>query len=272
MVQCNITREDPKIVTPGPAGRRRTLSEPPAARPRVVAVPDNSHLGDWCDLRGLHLPEGLDPAALLELDAVFSTPYGVKKREVLYRAATPFASLYVIRLGTFKTVMLAEDGREQIVGYQMAGDILGLDGIGNDQHTCEAVALEDSEICALPFEKLDELAGREPALRRNLYRLISRRLNRGRELMVLLGSMSAEQRLAAFLLDLAERFRRAGYSASEFVLRMTRDEIASFLGLKLETVSRTFSRLHAEGLIQVQGRAVKLLDAAALRRAAGQSG
>jgi CRP/FNR family transcriptional regulator len=268
----HTTKEDAKIVTLGPAGRRRTLTDPLAARPRVVVVPDNSHLGAWYDLRGLDLREGLDPAALLELDAVFGNPVGVKKREVLYRAKAPFASLYVIRLGTFKTVMLAEDGREQIVGYQMLGDIVGFDGIGNGQHTCEAVALEDSEVCPLPFEKLDELAGREPTLRRNVYRLISRRLNREREMMVLLGGMSAEQRLAAFLLDLAERFRRAGYSASEFVLRMTRDEIASFLGLKLETVSRTFSRLHAEGLIQVQGRAVKLLDAAALRRAAGQSG
>jgi CRP/FNR family transcriptional regulator len=263
--------EDGKIVTETPVSQRRSLTAPLAARARVVAVPDKSHLGAWCELRGLCLPEGLDPTVLLELDAAFSDPAGVKKREVLYRASTPFTALHVVRLGTFKTVIRAEDGREQIIGYHMGGDILGLDGIGNDEHACEAVALEDSEICSLAFEKLDELACREPVLRRNLYRLMSRNLSRGRGMTLLLGSMSAEERLAAFLLDLAERFRRAGYSASEFVLRMTRDEIASFLGLKLETVSRTFSRLHAEGLIQVQGRAVKVLDGAALRRAAGQT-
>jgi CRP/FNR family transcriptional regulator len=273
MVHSNIAvhhLEGLKIVTTAPARLRRVLSEPLASRPRVAAIADKSYFWVWYDLRGLCLPDGLDGAALVELDAMFEGPMALKKREALYRANAPFASLYVIRLGTFKSVMLAEDGGEQIIDYHMAGDILGLDGIGDQRHGCEAVALEDSEICCLPFEKLDELARREPLLQRNLYRLISRNLARRRDMMVLLGSLSADQRLVVFLLDLAERYRLGGYSASEFVLRMTRDEIASFLGLKLETVSRTFSRLHAEGLIQVQGRAVKLLDVAALRRVAGQ--
>lgn len=223
-------------------------------------------------MRGLGLPDDLDAGALLDLAAAFGSYVAVRKREILYRATTPFTALYAIRLGTFKTVVLCENGREQITGYHMGGDLLGLDGIGDEHHACEAIALEDSEVSALPFARLDELARREPFLRRNLFRIFSRNLRRGQQMMVVLGSMSAEERVAAFLLDLAQRFRHGGYSASEFMLRMTREEIANFLGLKLETVSRIFSRLHGEGLIQVQGRAVKLLDAAALRHMAAPPG
>ena len=243
------------------------LAVPNPARARVLSFRDARIHS--CAVRGLCLSVGLDAEAAGELDAVFCDHARVKKREVLYRAGDPFTALYAIRVGTFKTLVLAEDGREQITGYHMAGDIVGLDGIGEERHACEAIALEDSEVCALPFAKLNDLAQREPALRHNLLRLISRDLRRGQDMMLQLGNMSAEERLAAFLLNLAERYRSRGYSASEFTLRMTREEIASYLGLKLETVSRGFSRLHEEGLIQVQGRAIKLLDLPALNRLAG---
>jgi CRP/FNR family transcriptional regulator len=188
----------------------------------------------------------------------------------LYWSGDPFTALYAIRLGTFKTLVLTEDGREQITGYHMAGEIVGLDGISNDRYACQAVALEDSEVCVLLFDQLDELAHNVAALRHNLYRFISNEIRRGQDMMLLLGSMRAEERLALFLLNLAQRYQTRGYSSSEFVLRMTRDEIASYLGLKLETVSRLFSRLQEEGLIQVQGRAIKLLDSSALKRLVGQ--
>ena len=222
-----------------------------------------------CDVRRLCLPVNLDDEALRELDAVFGTQARVGKQEVLYRAGEPFTALYAIRLGTFKTLVLSEDGREQVTGYYMCGDVLGLDGIGEARHASEAIALEDSEVCPLPFAKLDEMVRREPVLRRNLLCLLSRDLCRGQGMMLLLGSMRAEERLAAFLLNLAERYKRRGYSASEFILRMTREEIGSYLGLTLETVSRVFSRLQDEGAIQVQGRAIKLLDLPALNRLAG---
>ena len=166
--------------------------------------------------------------------------------------------------------MLAEDGREQVSGYHMLGDIIGLDGIGTDQHGCQAVALEDTEVCVLPFDRLEHLAQNVAALQRNLYQLLSKEISRDQNIMLLLGSMRAEERLAVFLLNLAERYRLRGYSSTEFVLRMTREEIGSYLGLKLETVSRLFSRFQEEGLIQVQGRAVKLLDPTALKRLIGQ--
>lgn len=223
-----------------------------------------------CSLRELCLPVGLERESVRLLDHIVPNRTRVKRRDSLYRPGDAFDSVYAIRLGTFKTLQLAEDGREQITGCYMNGEIVGLDGIGDGVHTCGAVALEDSEVCALSFDQLGKLAHDIPALGRNLYRCISKALCQGHDMMLLLGSMRAEERLAVFLLNLSRRYLARGYSGSEFVLRMTREEIASLLGLKLETVSRVFSRLHAEGLIQVQGRSIKLLDSPALQAMAGQ--
>ena len=221
---------------------------------------------ETCGLRTLCLPLGLDEAGMRRLDEVVTTRMRVRRKAMLYRPGDRFTGLYAIRIGTFKTMVLAEDGREQVTGYHLAGDIIGLDGIGDDRHTCQATALEDSEVCVLPFGPIDRLSVEIPTLRRNLLRILSRDLTREQAMMLLLGSRSAEERLAQFLLNVAERYQTRGYSAREFVLRMTREEIASYLGLKLETVSRLFSSLQESGLIQVQGRAVKLIDSAALRR------
>ena len=219
-----------------------------------------------CTLRQFCLTMGLGPTAMREVDDLISNRTRVKKRDSLYLPGDPFNALFAIRLGSFKTLLLAEDGREQISGQHMAGEIVGLDGISTNLHACQAVALEDSEVCVLPFDRLDSLAQDIPSLRHNLYRFISKDICRDQDMMFLLGSRCAEERLALYLLNLADRYRMRGYSSSEFVLRMTRKEIASYLGLKLETVSRLFSHLHEEGLIQVQGRAVKLLDLVALRK------
>jgi CRP/FNR family transcriptional regulator len=222
-----------------------------------------------CWLRGICLPRGLDGDALDRLDAVIHVRQRIKRKETLYRPGDRFTALYAIRLGTFKTLALAEDGCEQITGYHMPGDVIGADGAGDERHTSHAVALEDSEVCVLPYNQLDRLSATVPELRHNLFRLASRDLCRDHAMMLTLGSRSAEARLTLFLLDLAERFRTRGYSAREFVLRMTREEIASYLGLKLETVSRLFSSLQEQGLLQVQGRAVKLLDVNGLRNVVG---
>ena len=243
-------------------------AEPPCSE--VVVLQPHKVRCASCALRGLCLPVGLDADAVDRLDATISVRMRVKRKDTLYRQGDRFASLYAIRLGTFKTLVLAEDGREQITGYHLPGDVIGTDGVGDDRYTSQAIALEDSEICVIPFGQLDRLSANLPALRHNLYRLVSRDLCRDHMMMLLLGSRTAEERLTLFLLDVAERYRARGFSAREFVLRMTREEIASYLGLKLETVSRLFSSLQEQGLLQVQGRAVKLLDAAGLRRIVGQ--
>ena len=225
-----------------------------------------------CSMRELCLPMGLEPLQVDQIDALLGARVKLRKGDSLYRAGDTFTALYAIRIGSLKTTVLAEDGREQVSGYHMLGDIIGLDGIGSDQHGCQATALEDTEVCVLPFERLEDFARSVPTLQHNLHRLLSKEISRDQNVMLLLGSMRAEERLAVFLLSLADRYKRRGYSSTEYVLRMTREEIGSYLGLKLETVSRLFSRFQEEGLIQVQGRAVKLLDPTALQQIVGQRG
>ena len=212
------------------------------------------------------LSAGLDPDATSQLERLLTQRVRFRKGDVLYRVGSGFHALYAICAGSCKTILLARDGHDQVAGYHMAGDIIGMDGIGSDIHGCQATALEDLEIAPLPFEKVEILARNSDRFRRNLHRLLSREGLRAQTLTIVLGTMRAEQRLAVFLLDLSQRYQARGYSSCEFVLRMTREEIGSHLGLKLETVSRLFSRLQREGLIQVQGRTVKLLD----RLAVGQ--
>ena len=214
---------------------------------------------------------GRDADELANLDEIVSARMRIAKGETLYRSGGRFAGLYMIRLGSFKTVLLADDGAEQVAGYHMSGEILGADGIGTGLHDSEAVALEDSEVWTISFDRLQTLARDRISIQENFHRVLSREIVRERKIMMMLGTMSAEQRLAAFLIDLSERYRERGYSSSEFVLRMTREEIGSYLGLKLETVSRLFSRFQREALLQVQGRLVKLLDLMSLKELLGQS-
>ena len=223
-----------------------------------------------CSLRDLCVPLGLDAEGLRKVDALITARQKLRKGESAFRAGDAFHSLYAVRVGSLKTMMLAEDGREQVAGYHILGDIVGMDGIGMHKHAVQAVALEDTEVCALPFERLEELARAVPQLQTNLHRFLSREISRDQGVMLLLGSMRAEERLATFLLGLAERYRARGYSSTQFVLRMTREEIGSYLGLKLETVSRLFSRFRADGIIDVSGRAVKLADVAALKALTGR--
>jgi len=225
-----------------------------------------------CSMKELCLPVGLGRKDLRQLDELVITRLRLKKGDTLYRSGDAFTALYAVRVGSCKTTVLAEDGREQVAGYHMLGDVIGMDGISAGLHCCESVALEDSEICVLPFNELENLGRSIAPLQRNLHQFLSREISRNHSVMLQLGSMRAEKRLAAFLLNLSQRYRERGYSSTEFVLRMTREEIGSFLGLKIETVSRLFSRFQQEGMIQVQGRSVKLLDLAALKQLLGQRG
>ena len=219
-----------------------------------------------CNLRELCMPVGLQPQELQRIDDIIATRRKVRRKETLFASGERFSALYAIRIGVFKTQVTAEDGREQVTGFQMAGEIMGLDGIVNDHHTCDAVALEDSEVCVMPFDRIEELSREVTALQRHVHQIMSREIVREHGVMLLLSSMRAEERLAAFLLNLLQRLHARGFSASELVLRMTREEIGSYLGLKLETVSRTLSKFAEEGLVEVNQRHVRILDADALRR------
>lgn len=218
-----------------------------------------------CNLRELCLPFGLSEQEVDQLDLAVGARRRIKRQQHLYRAGEGFESIYAIRSGFFKTDVLLEDGRNQVTGFQMAGEILGMDGIGTEAHTCNAVALEDSEVCIIPFNQLENLSREIKTLQHHFHKVMSREIVRDHGVMMLLGTMRAEERLAAFLLNLSQRFTARGYSPAEFHLRMTRDEIGSYLGLKLETVSRAFSHFQEDGLISVQQKHIVILDHAGLK-------
>ena len=213
-----------------------------------------------CSLRELCLPAGLDSGEMERVDQLVTSRRKLRRGADLYRAGQPLAALYAIRSGFMKSCVLHDDGREQVAGFHMAGDLLGLDAIGGGSHTCDTVALEDTEVCEIPFSYLEKLSRELPSLQQQLHRIMSREIVRDYGVMLLLGSMSAEERLAAFLLNLSQRFAARGYSPSEFRLRMTREEIGSYLGLKLETVSRAFSGFQDRGLAAVRQKHVRILD------------
>jgi CRP/FNR family transcriptional regulator len=218
-----------------------------------------------CNLRELCLPVGIGEAQMERLDAIVATRRSVPRGESLFRSGEAFTSLYAVRTGFFKTCLSSEDGRDQVTGFQMAGELLGLDGIGTDRHTCDAVALEDSQVCVIPYHQLEDLSREISDLQRHFHKIMSREIVRDHGVMLLLGSMRAEERLAAFLLNLTQRLRTRGFSASSLVLRMTREEIGSYLGLKLETVSRAFSKFQDEGILDVKQRQITVLNPEALQ-------
>jgi CRP/FNR family transcriptional regulator len=218
-----------------------------------------------CNLRELCMPLGLNESEMERVDEVVATRRKVARGDNLFRNGDKFNALYAIRTGFFKTRISAEDGRDQVTGFQMAGEIIGLDGIVSDHHTCDAVALEDAEVCVMPFDRIEELSREITSLQRHVHKIMSREIVRENGVMLLLGSMRAEERLAAFLLNLVQRLHARGFSQSELVLRMTREEIGSYLGLKLETVSRTFSKFAEDGIVEVKQRHVRILNAEGLK-------
>lgn len=218
-----------------------------------------------CSLATLCLPVSLNAEEVGRLDELSVAKRNYSRGDYLYRSGDKFRSLYAIHSGSFKTQVLHDDGREQVTGFQMAGEIIGLDAISTDFHACEAVALEASVICEISFNRLEALSREIPALQRQIHKLMSREIVRDQGIMLLLGSMRAEERLAAFLLNLSQRYAARGLSPTQFHLRMSRQEIGSYLGLKLETVSRTFSLLQQRGIIRIHIKSLEILDLDSMR-------
>mgnify|MGYP000117177704 CR=1 FL=1 len=219
-----------------------------------------------CNLREICLPAGLSDEELDQLDSLVNARRRIKRGEALYRAGEGFDAIYAVRSGFFKSRVTYEDGRDQVTGFSMGGEILGMDGIGQGIHNCDAIALEDSEVCSIPYAKLEELAREVSGLQRHFHKMMSREIVRESGVMMLLGVMRAEERIAAFLLNLSQRLNARGYSPLEFHLRMTREEMGSYLGLKLETVSRAFSKFHNDGLIDVEQKFVRILNIEGLKQ------
>ena len=218
-----------------------------------------------CSMHQLCLPMGLDSAEIDRLDDIMGRRRRILRDENLYRMDEPFKNLYAIRLGHFKTYQINPSGEQQIAGFQMAGELLGMDAIGTERHHCGATALEDSDVCEIPFARLEDLFAHIPTLLHHFHRIMSQEITREQNVMLLLGNMRAEQRFAVFLVNLSSRYAARGYSATSFQLRMSREDIGNYLGLTIESISRLLSRFKKQGWLNVDKREVHLLDPVRLR-------
>lgn len=208
---------------------------------------------------------------LISLERLRCERQRLRRGETLVRAGDKFHTLYVIRRGVLKTFATSADGLIHVTGFPMTGELVGLNGIGTGIHRNNVVALDDAELFALPYARVEHWAQQCGQTQALMMRTLAHEILRSQDLMFMLGAMRAEQRLALFLLDLSRRYQWLGMSRSRFILRMTRQDIGSHLGLQLETVSRSLSRLHCAGQVQVQGRSIALLDFTALWQLSGTS-
>ena len=242
---------------------RTAFSAPPAS---CTGAPKREVTCAKCNLRETCLSGGVPVEDLARVENIVYARRRIRRGEHLFTAGDEFRCLYAIRTGFFKTSLVDREGREQVTGFFMSGELLGMDGLGSGRCAGSAIALEDSDVCAMPYSLIEETGRAVPSLQRRLHAVLAREIVRDHGIMLLLGSMCAEERLAVFLINLSKRYLRRGYSGSDFVLRMSREEIGSYLGLKLETVSRVFSAFHRGGLLKVQHRQVCIIDITGLER------
>lgn len=218
-----------------------------------------------CSLREICLPLGLHREELIRIDDLVKRRRHVLAGQHLFRAGDAFLGLTAVRTGFFKIYETSPEGYEQITAFPMEGEIMGLDAISTETHRGSAIALEDSEVCEIPFSRLEGLLSVLPRLQHQFHRLLSGTIAADHGLMMVLGTMTAERKVAAFLLDFSERLEARGREPLTIHLPMSREEIGNYLGLKLETVSRMFSKLRDDGLIAAEGRTTRILDRDALK-------
>lgn len=223
-----------------------------------------------CRLNRLCLPHGLTPSELDQLNGIIKRGRPLERGEHLYRQGEDLHSLYVVMSGSAKSYITAPDGAEQILGFYLPGELLGLDALEHKYHTSSAVALERTVLCELPYVRFEELCLSLPALSWQMQSQFSKELARDHEVMLLIGQRGVEERLALFLLSLSARLKERGFSETEFNLSMSRHDIASFLGVATETVSRSFSRLEKDGLLSVERKLVRIKDLERLKAMVGR--
>jgi CRP/FNR family transcriptional regulator len=234
---------------------------------RALHTPSCTVRCSHCNLREICLPVGLTREELEHIDdRLVSSRRKVARGEALFRVGDRFDALFAVWTGFFKTVITSRQGREQVTGFQMGGELIGLSGIDTGRHGVDAIALEDSQVCVIPYAELERLSQEVPSLQRQVHKVMSREIATDHGVMLQLGSMHAEERVAAFLLNLLHRLESRGFSRSSMLLRMSREEIGSFLGLKLETVSRTLSKFQANGLLFVRQRQIEITDPVGLQQ------
>ena len=218
-----------------------------------------------CNLKGLCLPIAMDIKDIDKVDNIIKRSRPPQAGEHIYRTGDGFTSIFAVRSGSIKTYLLDDDGVEQVTGFYLPGEILGFDGIGTEKHGCNVMAMETSTVCEIPFERIEELSLQIPVLQRQFFQLMSQQIEADHQMMLTLSKKNAEGRVATLLISLSRRFGRRNLSPNSLRLPMSRMDIGNFLGLTIETISRTFSRLQKEGLIKVDGREIHINDHEQLR-------
>jgi CRP/FNR family transcriptional regulator len=222
----------------------------------------------YCSVRQLCLPGGIGADELHQLDRIVQHRRQIARGERLFRLGDPLTAVFIAREGAFKSVSISEDGEEQVLGFHLPGELIGLDALGSGEHRCEGVALTAANVCEVPYDQLAKIAAQIPSLQQQLLRVIGQSVGRDHDHLGILVRRQANERIALFLHSLGERYRNIGHSDRQFQLPMSREDIARFLGLALETVSRTFTRLQDDGIIAVTGRRIEILQPAELLRLA----
>ena len=234
----------------------------------IRSVSAQSHC-QTCSLSSLCLPVSLQQDEVEKLDNIVEKSRPLHKGDLLFRQGEPLKSIYALRAGSVKTFTVTHDGEEQINGFYFPGELVGLAAIDEGEYPMSAKMMETTTVCEIPYERLDELLGQMPELRRSMMRTMGREIRDDQQMMMLLSRKTAEQRIATFLLKLSSRYQARGYSATQFRLSMSRNEIGNYLGLAVETVSRIFTRFASSGMVRVEGKEIELLDLAALNEASG---
>jgi len=239
-----------------------------AGREPAPHMPDDGdelHFCSTCAFGSVCMPRGVDKSALAELHCLVEHVGPYRSGETIFRAGERFGAIYAVRGGTVKTSVTDDDGREQVLGFHLPGEMIGLNAIHPAKYPCDAIALDTAYVCRFSFPALATLAQRIPEVQQQLFRLLSADIGKA---ALLAGDHSADERVAAFLVGLAERYAARGFSRTALRLSMPRADIANYLRLAAETVSRVLRRFQDQGLIAVDGRDVTLTDPAALHHLA----
>lgn len=238
--------------------------------PIRVRTTHQAHCND-CSLAPLCLPLSLNMEDVATLDAIVKRGRPLKKGEFLFRQGDHFNAIFAVRSGSLKTFSVTDIGEEQITGFHLPSELVGLAGMDTEAYPVSAQTLETTSVCEIPFDRLDEIAIQLPQLRRQLMRVMSREIRDDQQMMLLLSKKTADERIATFLVNLSARFQARGFSANQFRLAMSRNEIGTYLGLAVETVSRVFTRFQQNGLLESEGKEVRILDPIGLCALAGGS-
>ena len=244
---------------------------PDTNKPQLVTFDRLKVSCGQCNLNELCFPHGMNSEDMCKLDSLVEQRKPMQKNDHLYRESDSAHAIYAVRSGSVKTLVESPNGDEQIVGFHLPGELLGLDGFMDGSHTCTAISLETTSVCAIPMAKLESLCGTIPGLQHQMWRIMGKEVTEEHKMLLMLGKMSAEEKIATFLLSISRRMGERHWKTTEFVLSMPRQDIANYLGLAVETVSRLFAQYQEAGIIKVDRRRISILLLQRLKEIVGET-